>query len=94
MVNPFKDEVKVVSIQGGPMGDGTVRDFKLNVSAVNAFAARQKARRFIRMRHPTAKNVLSPDVKGEKSEKQTTFREIFPDSFHTKTFRVEVTVII
>lgn len=70
----------------------TVEKFTVELDAVNEFAARQRARAYMRRNFPLIKNVISPEFKSSNT-KQSTFNEIMPDRFRAETHRIEVTAV-
>lgn len=70
-------------------GDRT--ELEIEVPAVNALVARQRARLFARREFPLAKNVFHPEV-DDSIPRQTTFSEMFPESIAREDYRVTVVI--
>jgi len=66
-------------------------ELEIEVPAVNALVARQRARIFTRKEFPTARNIFHPEV-DDSIPRQTRFSELFPESISRDNYRVKVVV--
>lgn len=66
-------------------------ELEVEVPAVNAVVARQRARVFARRHFPTARNIFHPEV-SDSVPRQTTFSDLFPESISREDYRVKIVI--
>ena len=83
---------EIISQQTVTTNGEKVEKFVVEVDAVNKFAARQRARGYMRRNFPSIKNVMTPELKSSNT-KQSTFNDLMPDMIKAETHKIEVTTV-
>lgn len=83
-----EDVPDIVSIQS--VGENDL-NITIRILAANNFVAKQRARLFIRRNYPSARNILSPNISGSEPV-QTTFNDLFPETFNREQYEVSLVV--